>query len=64
MVLDVDTPILVCTGADVVNGVDSCSKYVTLSGVDVTDNCVAAGTTIVNDYNGTSNASDVYDVGT
>ncbi|NBQ17946.1 HYR domain-containing protein, partial [bacterium] len=63
IVTDNEAPIVTCGGnVTVNNGLDSCSAFVTVASPATSDNCGVA--TIVNDYNGGANASDVYSVTT
>ena len=63
VVPDVTLPIITCT-ADVSVNTDPgvCEAQVTLAAPFASDNCSVAS--VVNDYNGTSDASDVYPLGT
>jgi gliding motility-associated-like protein len=63
VVTDDEQPIITCP-ADITQTADLglCSAAVTVDAMIATDNCAVA--TIVNDYNNTNNASDVYPVGT
>ena len=45
------------------NDLDECSGYVTMSAPSVVDACTSP-VTLINDYNGTADASDIYAVGT
>ncbi|MFZ4784084.1 MAG: HYR domain-containing protein, partial [Flavobacteriales bacterium] len=63
VVTDDEQPIITCP-ADITQTADLglCSAAVTVDAMIATDNCAVA--TIVNDYNNTDNATDVYPVGT
>lgn len=56
---------VVCAGnpAPAANDLDECSALVTMGAPTVTNACTSP-ITLVNDYNGTDNASDIYGVGT
>lgn len=60
---DTTGPTITCNGdVDAVNGIDSCSAYVSIiTPTALTDNCGIQS--ITNDYNNSDNASDVYPVG-
>jgi gliding motility-associated-like protein len=63
IVTDDENPVITCP-ADINQTADAgvCEAVVTVDPIATSDNC--AVDTIVNDYNGTSDASDVYPVGT
>jgi len=65
-VVDATDPVLECPDAILVaNGPGLCEAAVTVPAPTITDNCEASQPgTLVNDYNGTDDASDVYPVGT
>jgi hypothetical protein len=62
-ITDDEQPSIVCP-ADIVitNGIDSCSAFVNIVAPIVADNCAVAS--VVNNYNNTANATDIYPVGT
>ncbi|MCK5839840.1 MAG: HYR domain-containing protein, partial [Bacteroidales bacterium] len=61
-VMDTELPTIVCP-ADITQAADEnvCEAFVTVDAAVISDNCGIAN--IVNDYNGTENASDTYPVG-
>jgi hypothetical protein len=62
-VTDDENPVITCpSDVTVSNDPGLCEAFVTVDPMVASDNC--AIDTIVNDYNGTSDASDVYPVGT
>ncbi|GIV33512.1 MAG: hypothetical protein KatS3mg031_1047 [Chitinophagales bacterium] len=62
-VLDNLPPILECYNVTKNNDPGQCQAYVSVPAVDINDNCLANGTTVVNDYTGTNDASATYPVG-
>jgi hypothetical protein len=62
-ITDDEVPSIVCpSDINITNGIDSCSAFVAVSLPVVLDNCAVAS--VVNDYNGTADATDIYPVGT
>ncbi|MDZ4824680.1 MAG: HYR domain-containing protein [Flavobacteriales bacterium] len=62
-VVDLELPTITCT-ADiiVVNDATECEAFITVPAPTVNDNCAIAS--VLNDYNNTADASDIYVVGT
>jgi len=61
-VLDVENPIIFCPASTTVNtDAGSCDAAVTIAAATISDNC--PGSTVVNDFNSTSDASDTYPLG-
>ena len=62
-VTDVEAPAITCAANVSVNtDVGVCETQVTMGSPSTSDNCSVAS--VVNDYNGTSDATDVYPLGT
>src|SRR5690606_8255791 len=60
---DEEVPVFTCPDAITVNNDEGeCSTLITMDTVTATDNCGVEA--IINDYNGTDNATDIYPVGT
>ncbi len=63
LITDAELPTITCPTNKVLNNtVDLCTGTVVINVPPTNDNCGVA--TVVNNYNGTNNASDTYDVGT
>src|SRR6185436_19010852 len=63
VVTDNEQPVITCpVNIAVNNDLGVCEATITVPAITATDNCAIA--TVVNNYNGTANASDVYPVGT
>ncbi len=62
---DNEAPAIVCS-ADITVSSDlgMCNANVTIPSPTVTDNCTFSSPSLINDFNGTSNASGIYPVGT
>ncbi|MDP4828083.1 MAG: HYR domain-containing protein [Flavobacteriales bacterium] len=63
VITDDEAPVVTCP-SDITQPADggSCDAVVTVDAMIATDNCAIAS--IINDYNGTSDASDIYTIGT
>ena len=63
-VTDVEAPVynMCCSDVSVNTDAGVCETQVTMGSPSTSDNCSVAS--VVNDYNGTSDASDVYPLGT